>query len=199
VVVNDGSTDDTASRIGGLHQPNIRLLNHSQNQGKGAALLTGFHEILKANPDVIATVTLDADGQHDPAEIPRFTELHREQSIDLIYGNRMREAAVIPVHRRALNSLSNSIMSRICGRPILDSQCGFRLYSRSLLEALIGQLNGKRYELETEILIKACKKGMAVAPLPIHTIYTKESTKLSHHGLGDVLRIARLLAANFFG
>jgi glycosyltransferase involved in cell wall biosynthesis len=192
VAVNDGSTDDTASVLSKLNLSNLSVLQHPANRGKGAALMTGFRHLIDTT-DCDAIITLDSDGQHDPSLLPEFQRMFDSNQPDLVYGNRMVRMSGMPHHRRWLNSLSNRIVSRICKQPIADSQCGFRLYSRKLLMSLMDQLRTSRYELETEILILCCLKGMSVESVPIPMIYSPQSTQLSNHSLTDVLRITRLL------
>lgn len=198
VAIDDGSTDDTQAFLENLKLTNVRILSHKKNLGKGTALLTGFRFVLQEAKSIEVILTLDGDGQHDPAYIGKFKEMFEEIHPDLIYGNRMLNLAGMPTARRLLNRFSNWLMTRICGQQILDSQCGFRLYSRRLLQALIDELHTGRYVLESEILIKACRKGAKIAMIPISTIYSEQSNVLSHHNLYDVLRIARLMVSYFF-
>jgi len=198
VAVDDGSTDDTASHMQNLRLQNLMVIRHEHNRGKGAAILTGFRSILSARPETTAIVTLDGDGQHDPGLIPEFAQKQEQTGADLVYGNRMLDQQTMPWHRRQLNALSNRLISNICKQRIFDSQCGFRLYSKGLIEALANELKSNRYELETEVLIKATQKGMRIETVPVSTIYTRQIMKLSHHSLADVLRIARLLTRYLF-
>lgn len=196
VAVDDGSTDHTYAQMQTVSAANVTLLRHEHNRGKGAALMTGFRYLL--NQQVDGVVTLDGDGQHDPSQIRDFIREYNNSRAALICGNRMADQRSMPFHRRLLNRLSTRVMSSICHRRILDSQCGFRFYSRALLEKIIDQLETGRYELETEILIKASRMGLEVRFVPVQTIYSPETSKLSHHNLYDVLRIARLLTYWFF-
>lgn len=191
--VDDGSTDNTFVSMQSLKLPNLTLLRHQKNCGKGKALVTGFRHVLSTLTDVDAVITMDGDGQHDPSLIPLFIEDFEKKEPDLIYGNRFANRQGMPWHRAMLNGLSNRILSRICHQPIYDSQCGFRLYSRNLIQNQIDQWNTEHYELETEILIKACRKGRKIASVPVTMIYSEEATKLSHHSLTDVIRIARVV------
>lgn len=198
VVVDDGSTDDTRKHLETLKLPNIHVLLHQKNLGKGAALLTGFRFLLQEGKSIEAVLTLDGDGQHDPSYIEKFKQVFEETRADLIYGNRMSNMSGMPTGRRLLNRFSNRLMTRICGQPIFDSQCGFRLYSQKLLAAVIDDLHTGRYVLETEILIEACQKGFKIEMIPISTIYSEQSNVLSHHNFYDVLRIGRLMVSYFF-
>lgn len=196
VAVDDGSTDDTFAQMQTAGGANVSLLSHPKNQGKGMALVTGFRFLLEKGVEGI--LTLDGDGQHDPGHIPEFIDEFDTRKPALICGNRMADQRTMPLHRQYLNRFSNRIISGICGRMIADSQCGFRLYSTALLSKVIDDLKTCRYELETEILIKASKMGMEISFIPISTIYSPETTRLSHHNLYDVLRIARLLTTHYF-
>lgn len=193
VAIDDGSTDKTASVIQELKLPGLTLLSHSSNLGKGRALITGFRHTIESHPELDSVITLDGDGQHDPGLIPSFIQKHEQENADLVYGNRMTNLRGMPTHRRWLNALSNKLVSGICKMRIYDSQCGFRLYSMKLLRLLLNDLKSERYELETEILIRACDKGLNISSVPIPTIYSAETTALSHHSLSDVIRIGKLL------
>ena len=193
VVVDDGSNDNTSLTIQQAQIPGVELIAHSQNRGKGAALMTGFRYLLETHPELDSVITLDGDGQHDARLIPKFIESRKQHKADLVYGNRMTDLRGMPLHRRRLNSLSNRLISGICKMRIEDSQCGFRLYSTSLLRAVLNELETMRYELETEILIRSCRKKFKIASVPISTIYSRETTAMSHHSLTDVLRIGKLL------
>jgi glycosyltransferase involved in cell wall biosynthesis len=191
--VDDGSTDHTSEFMKQVSSQNLTVLHHEKNLGKGAALITGFRYILSHFLDIDAVITLDGDGQHDASLIPLFLEEFEKNLPDLIYGNRFALRQGMPWHREILNGLSNKMMSRICRQTIFDSQCGFRLYSRKLVQDQMDQWSTVHYELEAEILIKSCRQGKKIACIPITMIYSRESTKLSHHSLYDVIRIARVV------
>ena len=193
IPVDDGSTDKTASVIEELRLPGLDIVKHQTNLGKGKALITGFRHAIEKYPELDSIITLDGDGQHDPNLIPNFIQQHEQENADLVYGNRMTELREMPLHRRWLNALSNNLISGICKMRIHDSQCGFRLYSIKLLSLVLEELKSERYELETEILIRACKKQLKISWVPIPTIYSAETTALSHHSLSDVIRIGKLL------
>jgi glycosyltransferase involved in cell wall biosynthesis len=193
IAIDDGSTDKTASVIEGLQLPGVELLKHQTNLGKGKALITGFRHAIESYPELDSIITLDGDGQHDPNLIPNFIQQHEQENADLVYGNRMTNLRGMPLHRQWLNALSNSIVSGICKMRIHDSQCGFRLYSTKLLRLVLDELRSERYEFETEILIRACKKQLKISWVPIPTIYSAETTALSNHSLSDVIRIGKLL------
>jgi glycosyltransferase involved in cell wall biosynthesis len=190
VVVDDGSIDDTAAVA---EREGVRVLRHPVNRGKGSAVRTGFAYLLTL-PDVEAVFMLDADGQHDPAEIPRFVEAYREQAADLIIGSRMAEHSSMPRLRRATNRLTSGITGLLAGCRIDDSQSGYRLIRASLLRRLT--LVTSRYEIESEMIIKACRAHAKVASVPIRTIYAQEKSAINP--LRDAFRFFLLVIRSFF-
>ena len=129
LVVDDGSTDETASVA---EAAGAKVVRHAYNQGKGAALKTGFAWALERGYG--AVLTLDADGQHDPADIPKFLEAHARGAGELIIGR--RNFRVMPFPRPVTTPLGTWLLSRALGQPIYDNQSGYRLYTRRLLEAV---------------------------------------------------------------
>ena len=170
LVVDDGSTDDTAA-VATLSGATV--LSQRPNQGKGVALETGF---LKAIAEGYAAVlTLDADGQHDLAEIPKFLQAYQEQEVDLIIG--ARDFSQIPPVRRVANTLGRWSFSWAVGRPVQDNQSGYRLISRRLMEAMLAsQEHG--FQFEVEMIVVCVQKGYALDWVPIRTIYAGESSHI---------------------
>jgi glycosyltransferase involved in cell wall biosynthesis len=162
IVVNDGSSDETkrvASENGAL------LLDHPLNLGKGAALRTGFQYILQRNYEVV--ITLDADGQHDPSEIPSLLKIFQSVNPDILIASRASEFGKMTFLRRFWNRLGVKAVARLCHSDITDSQSGFRLIRAEVLREI--SLSSSRFETELEFLIKACKKGFSVLSVPIVT------------------------------
>lgn len=183
LVVDDGSSDGTdqiAQRAG------AEVLRHERNRGKGAALETGIRHALALGSQ--AVITLDADGQHDPADIPRFLQAFAAQTGDLIIGRRDWQDAPFP--RRYTNPLGSWLLSLAIGIPVPDSQSGFRLYNRRSMETL--DLSTPGFELETEVIVQAARSGMRVAWVPIRTIYGVGETSY-FHPLHDTLGFLRTL------
>lgn len=185
LVVDDGSTDET-SRI--VMSTRAALINHPVNRGKGAALKSGFAYALEN--DYEAVITLDADGQHNPKYIPSFLELYRSTSADMIIGSRVSDKADMPWDRRISNYLTSGSLSYFLGRYIEDSQCGFRLISRRLLESV--RLESNRFELETEIIIKAVQQGFMIRFLPVKVKYGKKFPTSMNRTL-DTLRWIKMV------
>ncbi|MBN1564443.1 MAG: glycosyltransferase family 2 protein [Anaerolineae bacterium] len=166
LVVDDGSTDETA---GCAAAAGATLLRQQPNQGKGAALRAGFQWALDHDYD--AVITLDADGQHDPAEIPRFLDLFAQQNPDLIIGE--RTFAKMPFPRNISNTLGRHLFSWALGQRVNDNQSGYRLLSRRLMaETLKSKEHG--FEFEVEMIVTAVRCGYDVVGVPIRTIYAGE-------------------------
>jgi len=172
VVVDDGSTDSTP-RI--VREMGVTLLRHPENRGKGRALRTGFNHVIEHGYE--AVITIDADGQHDPADIPRFVELYRQGRPDMIIGSRAAQFNEMPWLRRFWNQLGAKAVSRLTKTPVSDSQSGYRLVRTDVIGDV--QLTTSTYEMEMELLIKACKKGYRVITMDIigHAI---NDTSTSH-------------------
>ena len=175
LVVDDGSTDDTA---GSAEAAGAEVLRQSPNQGKGVALRTGFRWALDQGYQ--AVLTLDADGQHDPQEIPKFLDAYRQDHADLIIGE--RDFSQIPPVRRLANTLGRLSFSWALGQPIPDNQSGYRLISRRLIEAVLGS-DEQGFEFEVEMIAICVRRGYALDWVPIQTIYSDESSHINplHH------------------
>jgi membrane protein DedA with SNARE-associated domain len=170
LVVDDGSTDDTAQRA---RLAGAMVLQIQKNQGKGAALQAGFKRVVEMGYDFV--ITLDGDGQHDPTEIPLFLKAYTEKRYDLIIGR--RDFSLMPPIRRISNTLGTKIFSWAAGKPIPDNQSGYRLISRRLLEAL--REPGERgYEFEVEMIVRCILHGYKMKWVPIRTIYGDEKSHI---------------------
>ncbi|MCX8119019.1 MAG: glycosyltransferase family 2 protein, partial [Desulfobacterota bacterium] len=171
-VVNDGSTDKTAEVV---RRFGVTLIEHPSNLGKGAALRTGFQSILKQDYDLV--ITLDADGQHDPLQIPILLKAFQAVEPDLLIASRAWEFHRMTFLRRFWNRLGVKAVSRLCHADITDSQSGFRLIRTRVLREI--SLTTKGFEMELELLIKACKKGFSVLSIPI-TVTNVDGRHTSH-------------------
>jgi glycosyltransferase involved in cell wall biosynthesis len=170
LVVDDGSDDDTGARAKGA---GADVLRQTPNRGKGAALRAGFQRALREGYE--AVLTLDADGQHDPAEIPTFLNAHASQGIDLVIGQ--RDFRQMPPIRRLANSLGQKAFSWAVGRPIHDNQSGYRLISRRLVKRLlIGREEG--FEFEMEMILECVRSDFSLGWVPIRTIYAGERSHI---------------------
>lgn len=172
-VVNDGSRDATKEIAEKYTQ---HIISYKSNFGKGAALQTGFDAVLKKNYD--AVITMDADLQHRPEDIPRFIEAYFQTKYDVIIGSRLHNRQGMPIHRVLSNTITTSLVRIRTGANISDSQSGFRFISRKTLEQIRLQSTG--FEAETEFLIKAAAIGASFGSIPIETIYAGEKSNMTH-------------------
>lgn len=180
IVVDDGSTDDTVALSDG------QVIAHEQNLGKGASLRDGIRAALKQGAEVI--VTLDADGQHPPEEIPRLVAPVAAGQADIVLGSRERTGAM-PIHRRLTNWLSARLATHIGGQSVSDAQTGFRAFRREVAERVSPA--GDRYEYETAFLLDALRAGFRVTSVTIPTIYGAPS---HFRHWSDTLLLARVFA-----
>ncbi len=170
LVVDDGSTDDTARHAA---DAGAEVLTQPRNAGKGAALRTGFQHALDAGYD--AVVTLDADGQHDPADIPTFLERYAESDAALIIGARYFRH--MPPVRRFANSMARHFFSWAVGRDIRDNQSGYRLVDRRLMDDTL-QSDEHGFEFEVEMIVVCVRRGYALEWVTIRTIYADETSHI---------------------
>lgn len=186
IVVDDGSpdgTDKVAAEAGAI------VLEHVHNQGKGAALQTGFDYAREHGYDL--AITLDADGQHAPSDIPAFLQAYERTHSPVLVGNRMSDVAAMPRLRRFVNRFMSDLLSRVMGQHVPDSQCGFRLYHRSAFPAGPYDAHSQRYAAESEILLRLALEGRKIGAVTIQTIYGDEKSKV--RPLADTLRFFRML------
>lgn len=184
LVVDDGSPDATAVQA---RAAGAEVIVHQRNSGKGAALKTGLRTLESQGVDYF--LVLDADGQHDPDDIPRFLEAVSDPEAAVFCGNRMEDLTTMPVVRRWTNQFMSWCISRACGQRIPDSQCGFRMYRRDCLVHLLCQTDHFDYETETLLLI--ARAGLKIAAVPVKTIYGEEKSKI--HPIRDTLRFFKLM------
>lgn len=185
LVIDDGSTDET-SRI--ARDAGATVIRHETNAGKGASIITGLDYFARSVAD--CCLLLDADGQHDPAEIPRFVETAASTGAGIVVGSRMQDTREMPRVRLWTNQVTSWITGQLARQRIPDSQCGYRLLTRTVLPDL--KLSTRRFETETEMLIHAGRAGHQIISLPIRTIY--EPGRVSRiHPLRDSIRFFKLV------
>ncbi|MBE0572470.1 MAG: glycosyltransferase family 2 protein [Ignavibacteriaceae bacterium] len=170
IAVNDGSDDGFS--VNANEESRIKFINLDKNYGKGKALSVGFEEAVSAGYSYV--VTLDADLQHEPKYIPKLIEVL--QSFDIVVGNRLKNLKGMPIQRRLSNTLTSFFLTIKTGQNILDSQCGYRAYKASVLKSV--KTNFLGFEAESEILVKAAKKGFSIGFVDIPTIYGNEKSKM---------------------
>src|SRR6266550_9010845 len=183
VVINDGSRDETAAvaRAAGAE-----VVDHPQNRGKGAGLKTGFAYAINNGYDLV--VTLDADGQHLPREIPKFLESRKETKADLIIGGRAHLFGEMLPRRRLAKRFSAWTIAKASKTGITDSQSGFRLYSANLLRNVRLRTDG--FDMESEVIVHAGRRGFKVVTTPIELGFVDGISTSHYNPLKDTLRIA---------
>ena len=191
IVVDDGSKDETKI----VAQANgASVLEHPFNLGKGSALQTGFQYALKKAYQVV--ITLDADGQHDPSEIPFLLQIFRGVKPDILIASRAGEFGKMTFLRRFWNRLGAKAVGRLCHSDITDSQSGFRLIRTGVLQEV--DLITSGFEMELELLIKACKKGFSVLSVPTAT-QRIDGTESSHfRPVADTWQVCKLFLRGLF-
>jgi glycosyltransferase involved in cell wall biosynthesis len=183
LVVDDGSSDATAEAARGA---GAELVAHPLNRGKGAALVTAFRTLFGRGFD--AVVTLDADGQHLPEEIPKLLDAARDGA-DLVLGTRDHLFAEMVAARRVANRLSSWAISWAAGQPLSDVQTGFRLYRRHLVEAT--GFPETRFDAESAVVVRAGRRGFRIVTVPVRLGFADGRTTSHYRPLVDSLRIAR--------
>jgi glycosyltransferase involved in cell wall biosynthesis len=183
VVVDDGSTDRTGdvSRASGAI-----VLRHEVNQGKGASLKTGFRYAIENGYDGV--VTLDADGQHLPSEIPKILRAHEESGADLVIGGRAHLFGEMLPRRRIANRFSAWTIAMCAGTRVTDSQSGFRFYSTKLLRAV--KLHTDGFDMESEVIVRAGRGGFGIMTTPISLGFIDGISTSHYKPLKDTVRIA---------
>jgi glycosyltransferase involved in cell wall biosynthesis len=171
IVVDDGSTDGTAERA---RAAGAEVIVHPQNLGKGHAVRAGLARV--AAEDFTHVLLLDGDMQHLPHEAARLIEAAERTGADVVLGERQFSRDATPTSRYHANSIGSWALSSFVGTPIRDTQCGFRVFR---IEALRGlPLKATSYDIETEMLIKLCRRGGRVASVPITAVYAGQRSKL---------------------
>ena len=188
IVVDDGSTDGTGAALAGLP---LTLLTQPCNSGKAAALWRGMRCALEAGADAI--VTLDGDGQHQPADIPRLLAAHRPDRV--VVGARLHERARIPTARYRANRFANFWIAWAAGCPVADSQSGFRVYPAALLRTLAPRTHrAAGFVFESEVLIAAGRRGLKIVAVPVAAIYQPGARASHFRPVADIARIVRMVA-----
>jgi glycosyltransferase involved in cell wall biosynthesis len=169
LVVDDGSRDTTSEVA---IEAGAQVIRQEPNQGKGAALLNGFKYAMDNGYE--AVLTLDADGQHDPDEIPLFLEEFGKGG-DLVIGK--RDFSKMPFPRNISNTIGTWSFSNALGQPCPDNQSGYRLHSRRLVEASLSS-SEMNFEFEVEIIVTCVVSGFKLSWVPIKTIYAGENSHI---------------------
>lgn len=184
VVVDDGSDDGTVSAASAA---GVEVVTLDGNGGKGAALAAGIEHVASRGASVI--VTMDADGQHDPAELLKVATPVIEGRADLVLGARSRTPAM-PLGRRFNNWLSATLVSRAAGYQVADAQTGFRAFTKQVAERV--RPVQRHYDYELAFLLGALAAGFRIGSVPVTTIY--DGAPSHFRTVTDTWRLARVFA-----
>lgn len=198
VLVNDGSKPENlhyfedAARL----HPEVHLLTHEGNRGKGAALKTAFTYVLGNRPESRGVVTVDGDNQHHPADTRACTEAMLESG-HVILGCRDFNQPDVPPRSRFGNHTTSLVFKIFCGMTISDTQTGLRAIPRRFLDTLNG-VYGDRFEYETNMLLAFKNEGIPFDEVKIRTVYIEENKSSHFRVITDSWRIYKLILAHFF-
>lgn len=194
IVVDDGSSDDTVAHLDGL---NVTVLRNTRNEGKAASLWKGMCHALDKGAE--AVITLDGDGQHDPADIPRLIAAATANPHAIIIAARLKNREAAPRSRLFANNFADFWISWAAGQWVHDSQSGFRLYPAALLRTLTPRKD-RRYGFvfESEVLIIGVRRGFRTLSVPVASIYQVGARPSHFRPVADISLIVRMVAWKLF-
>jgi len=190
VVVDDGSSDETARYA---IEAGAILVQHPENCGAGAATMTGIDAARALGADAI--VTLDADEQHNPDDIPAMIAPIRDGTADIAFANRFGRRNSIPLIRRTFNAIGNVITFVATGKWVSDSQCGFKALGPKAVKEIDLKMSG--YEFCTEIVREAAQHRWKIAQIPAKVIYSEYTLAKGQSFAGGVKTALRILLRSF--
>lgn len=197
ILVNDGSKAENRHYFeAAAAHPQVHLLEHPCNRGKGAALKTAFAWFLENRPDGTGVVTVDGDNQHHP-EDTRACALHMLETGRLTLGVRDFSQPDVPFKSRNGNRITSLLFKAFVGMRLSDTQTGLRAIPRADLE-LLGAIAGERFEYETNMLLAMKRNGIPFDEVTIRTVYIEENKSSHFRAVRDSWRIYKLILAHFF-
>jgi len=191
-VIDDGSSDRTADVA---RSAGAEVISHATRRGAGAATRSGFEEAIKFGADIV--VTLDGDGQHNPAEIPLLLQPLLQSQADLVIGSRFIEHATnIPLYRKFGIDIITWMYNLGSKVKVTDAQSGFRAHSRKLLESVA--ITHDDFSFSVEVLVKARKKGFRIEEVPISCLYHDQGSTSDPltHGFSVVMAVIGIRLSN---
>ncbi len=197
ILINDGSKPENLHYFETAAQhPQVQLLHHEVNRGKGAALKTAFAWFLEHRPDAAGVITVDGDGQHHPEDTLACCE-KMLQTGDVILGCRDFSLPGIPGRSRFGNNATCAVFKIFCGMTISDTQTGLRAIPTSAVKAFV-TVKGDRFEYETNMLLAMKEQGIPYGEVKIRTVYIEENKSSHFRAVRDSVRIYWLILAHFF-
>ena len=198
ILVNDGSRQENLHYFTDLAEkhPQIHLLHHEVNKGKGAALKNAFRWFLENRPEGYGVVTVDGDNQHHPADTRACCE-HMLKTGHAVLGCRDFNQADVPARSSFGNKTTSAIFKIFVGMTISDTQTGLRALPRDIVQQLV-DVYGDRFEYETNMLLAFKTKGIDFDEVKIRTVYIEENKSSHFRVIHDSWRIYKLILAHFF-
>ncbi len=189
IVVDDGSTDGTGDIA---RQAGAFVLRHPENCGAGAATMTGIEAARRLGAEIV--VTLDADEQHDPRDIPDLLKA-LEGGVDIVFANRFGQKNHIPFVRRVFNGLGNLVTLAATGMWISDSQCGYKAFGPTAVRELDLRMNG--FEFCTEIVRECVQRKWRYAQVPVKVLYSEYTLAKGQSFANGVRTALKILLRSF--
>ncbi len=198
IVVDDGSAPEFKEpfRIA-AEKPQVTVLTHEVNLGKGAGLKTAFTHLIEKRPDIIGAVTADGDGQHLAKDIVACAEAVDVHPGTLIMGCRNFDLPHVPPKSKSGNKITSGIFRILCGIVLSDTQTGLRAMGRDLFGKML-EIGGERYEYETNMLLELHSAGVAYTEVEIETVYEDNNSGSHFRPIRDSARIYKLIFAHVF-
>jgi glycosyltransferase, group 2 family protein len=190
VVVDDGSSAAAQPVFAALPE-DVTLLRHAENRGKGRALKTAYEYIAAHFPQTEGVVTVDADGQHLPADVARVSEEWAAHPEALVLGSR-RFTGNVPWRSRTGNAITRAVFRLSTGVAVFDTQTGLRAFAVSRIPMML-EMRGERYEYEINVLLYATRQRIPIREVTIETVYIADNASSHFHPLRDSWRIYKMI------
>lgn len=198
IVINDGSSDNYDTIFDKVKSKGVKVIKHSTNRGKGAALKTAFTYIIDNYPSTIGCVTADSDGQHSTIDIVRMIHYIEYNPDKLILGCRNFDSANVPFKSKKGNKITRSVLKTFCGLNISDTQTGLRAIPLSFMKECLN-IKGDRFEFETDMLLLTKETHTDIIEINIDTIYDSVENHSTHFNpIVDSYKIYKVILGHFF-
>lgn len=190
VFVDDGSDDDHKQPFEiSARYPQTHLIVHPVNLGKGQALKDAFEFVYNKLPEVDAVITIDGDGQHTPQDALKLANRLIEEPNKIVFGCRDFDQKNVPLHNKLGNKLTSKVFRLLFGMKLSDTQTGLRGFPRKYLLPLVNEVEGTRFEYESNMLLFMNDTGIPFSEVPIQTLYLEENKSSHFNPIKDSIRI----------
>lgn len=190
IVVDDGSADGTGDAA---EKAGATVVRHIDNRGAGAATMTGIEAARILGADVI--ITIDADEQHDPSDIPALLQALDNQKADIVFANRFGQRNNIPAIRRVFNGIGNIVTLFATGKWVSDSQCGFKVFGTKAVNEINLRMSG--FEFCTEIVRESVHHKWKIAEVPVKVVYSEYTLAKGQSFANGVRTAFKILLRSF--